>query len=356
MARRQRYIFAEEPRRGRGFLIGLLITFLLLTAFLITVNFAMNHSVSYQNDLYVTIPDLPSALENRTILHLSDLNGATMGENHTALRKALSGRSFSCVVLSGNMVGSSGNAQPVVDLIGILPKDTPVYLLPGDSDPPLYALDATAGLSPYALWAQQLIDAGVTILDKPVPYAYGGGRIWFVPANLYEIDLDNRRENLQNLLDELNARVEPLNADELVKKRTYEYRLELVETTREAIASMRDTDVQIAVSSMPLTRSYIRSALASTNASQIFSYHHVSLVLAGGYCAGQWRLPGLGAVWAPELGFFPEDTLLAGLDYLNGIPQHISPGLGTSDLYPLLPFRIFNSPTATRIVLTTRMR
>ena len=135
---RQKYIFADEPRRGRGFLLGFLLVLLLAAAGLFTSNFALNHTVSYTKQ-YVTVTNLPSSLENWTILHLSDLNGATIGGNQGAIRKAISGKSPSCVVLSGNMVGKSGNVQPLLELIAILPKETPILLLPGDDDPPLYA-------------------------------------------------------------------------------------------------------------------------------------------------------------------------------------------------------------------------
>ena len=60
----------------------------------------------------------------------------------------------------------------------------------------------------------------------------------------------------------------------------------------------------------------------------------------------------MGAIWAPELGFFPEDHLLQGMSYTGGVWQHISPGLDVNPMYPLLPFRLFNSPAATLLVLT----
>ena len=47
MARRQQYIFSEEPREGRRFLLGTaVVLFLLLTA-LFTWNLTMNNTVTY---------------------------------------------------------------------------------------------------------------------------------------------------------------------------------------------------------------------------------------------------------------------------------------------------------------------
>ena len=78
-------------------------------------------------------------------------------------------------------------------------------------------------------------------------------------------------------------------------------------------------------------------------------------MLAGHYCGGQWRLPGKGAIYVPEYGWFPEDRLIQGLDYLSGLPQYISPGLGASDYYPWQRGRVFNSPVVTLITLTARI-
>ena len=41
-----------------------------------------------------------------------------------------------------------------------------------------------------------------------------------------------------------------------------------------------------------------------------------------------------------------------GLGYVNGVPQYISPGLGSDPHYTWQPGRLFNSPVITRITLT----
>ena len=81
---------------------------------------------------------------------------------------------------------------------------------------------------------------------------------------------------------------------------------------------------------------------------------YAGLILAGHYNGGQWRLPGIGAVYVPELGWFPADDEIRGLSFPAGIPQYISPGLGSDPHYPYQPGRLFNSPTLTLITLTRR--
>lgn len=349
MARRQQYIFTEETHRGRGFLIGLLIVLLLAGTFLTVVNFAMNNSVDFTSE-YVTLTKMPANLDFY-ILHLSDLNGADVGSSQSAVKQAIGSSTVSCVVMSGNMVGESGDPQPVLDLVEVLPKGVPVLLLPGDSDPALY--NSSAGsTSALADWALTLQQAGVVILNEPYPVVREKTTIWFVPENLYGLDVDANQALYQNRLDGLNAMAGALTPEDEAMKLLCEYQIARMDRIRESVSQIRQSDVQIAVTHMPLTRDYVASARKVQREKDVFSMHHVSLVLSGYYCGGQWRLPGLGAVHVPDMGFFPEDQQITGMSYLDGIYQHISPGLGASSDYPFMPFRLFNSPGATRLVLT----
>ena len=352
MARRQQYIFYEQPKRGKGVKIAMLAVLFLLAAVMFTANLVMTHSVAYTRE-YVTISDLPSGLDNFTILHLSDLNGAELGDRQSAVKKAIGSRSsYGAVVLSGNMVGESGDVQPLLDLLAQMPAGTPVLLLPGDGDPAVYATAAHVSLSPYQEWVQTLIDAGVIFLDEPYSITTGKATIWFSPESLYTTDTISTEKAWQNQIDMLDAQIEPLDADQAALRRTAEYQVQRMQRIREKIASMKDGHIQVAVSHMPLTRESVAESRAWAT-SKVFSMANVRLILAGGYCAGQWRIPGGGAIWAPELGFFPEDGKITGMGYLGGVWQHISPGLGASAEYPwFMPMRLFNSPGATMLVLT----
>jgi len=352
MARRQQYIFTQESHRGRSFLIGLLVVLLLLLAGLFTANLAMTHTVSYTRE-YVTISNLPIDLDNFTILHLSDLNGARLGDKQSAVKKAIGSRSgYGAIVLSGNMVGESGDVQPLLDLVAQLPRSQPILLLPGDADPPLYMNTAHASLSPYADWALQLMDAGVTILDKPVAVTSGKATVWFSPENLYTTDTLSTEKAWQNQIDLLTAQVEPLTPDQEALMRNAQFQVQRMQEIREIIATIKDSHIQVCVSHMPLTKEAVAESRAWAT-SRVFSMGNVSLALSGGYCAGQWRIPGLGAVYVPELGFFPEDSLVTGKGYLSGLWQHISPGLGAGTEYPwFMGFRLFNPPGATMLILS----
>ena len=64
----------------------------------------------------------------------------------------------------------------------------------------------------------------------------------------------------------------------------------------------------------------------------------VDLVLSGHAHGGQFRLPFVGGIVAPDQGFLPEYT--AGEYYMNGTEMIVSRGLGNS----VIPVRLFNYP------------
>ena len=86
----------------------------------------------------------------------------------------------------------------------------------------------------------------------------------------------------------------------------------------------------------------------------VFNFRNVSLVMAGHYVAGQWRLPGVGPVYVPELGWFPGDENILGMQRINSISQYISAGLGASEFYPMAG-RLLNSPSVTLLSLTAKI-
>jgi predicted MPP superfamily phosphohydrolase len=85
-----------------------------------------------------------------------------------------------------------------------------------------------------------------------------------------------------------------------------------------------------------------------------FSIRQVDLVMAGHFVGGQWRLFGLGPIYVPELGWFPGDTGIMGLQRINSVNQYVTGGLGASTFYPM-PGRLFNPPSAALLTFTARI-
>lgn len=351
MGRNADDFFNEKPHRGRKVLLALLVVLILLGSTLLIGNFAVSNTILTLRQT-VTVPNIPTSLDQWSILLLTDLNGETRGERQAAIGQAVGTKAVSCVILAGNMVGESGDVTPVLELLEQLPAGAPVLFLTGGSDPNLYANAAHASLSPYADWAQALIDAGVTMLDVPVSFTREGSTIWFVPEDIYTLNIASTRKAYQKQLDGLNA-LPSLTADQAAQQRLASYQIERMDRIEEAAASMTEKDVQVCVSSMPLTQAYITTLKKTADSKTICSMNYVDLIVAGGYCGGQWRVPGIGVIYVPELGFFPSDSEVQGLNYQNGIWQYISPGLGNGSIYPWwMQFRLFNSPAVTTLTLT----
>lgn len=354
MARRGGYVFGQErPNYGRRISLGLLAALILAFLTVMIYNFGLSHQVTYVRQS-VTVPHLPGDLENWTILHMSDLHGRYVGDHQASIKSAVGTRACSSIVFTGDMVGPDGDVQPFLDLLALLPAGTPKIYLPGDSDPDLTVANAHSSLSVYADWVVKLQEAGVIILDEPVSFTRNKSTIWFIPEYLYTLDIDNTEAAYQAQVDYYNAFLSPLSADEAAAKRLAEHEVAKMQRLRETRLLIGEKDIQICVSHAPLTDAYVR-VMAQKDAKHQMRLHNADLIIAGHYCGGQWRLPGLGAIYVPELGFFPDDDLIMGMDYLSGIPQYISPGLSSSDYYPY-PGRLFNAPAVTMIALSANIQ
>ncbi len=353
---RNQYIFASElTKRNRSHHLRNAV--LILLPVLILAFWALNVTVSSKvrlKEVRLTMLNLPDDLEGFSILHLSDLHGARYGEKQKGIENELGSTRYSCVVMTGDMLGENGDVDPLLELIELMPHDTPKYLIPGDTDGPVIDSGAHSSLSVYTEWAEKLKAAGVEILELPAVITRGKGRIWFVPEDLYARDLDGMQKTYQRQLESLNSRKTSLSADDAAHIRALEYELQRIESLREIKKQFDPADIQVVLTHTPLSGEYLSDLISWTAKEDLFSLRYASLILAGHYNGGQWRVPGVGAVYVPELGWFPKDEQIMGLSYVEGIPQYISPGLGSDPHYEYQPGRIFNSPVITKIVLTRK--
>ena len=353
---RNKYIFAPERGRRdtrRGFRNGVLIFIPLLLLLFFTANFLISNRVILEKRP-ITVLNLPADLENYSILHISDLHGAELGERQKAIETALGTTRYSCVVMTGDMLGENHDVQPLLDLIALMPAETPKYYIPGDTDGNWIDSFAHGSLSVYTDWALTLQQAGVTLLDRPISETRGKGTIWFVPEDLYTLNLDGMEKVYRSSLEELSLRATSMTADEAAYRRVLEYELERIAVLREVRETVQAEDMQVVLTHTPLSEEYIHESFNLSGKEDFFSMRYAGLILAGHYNGGQWRLPTGGAVYVPEMGWFPADEEIMGLSFPAGIPQYISPGLGSDPHYTYQPGRLFNSPTLTLITLTRK--
>ena len=353
---KNQYIFASElTKRSRShrFRTVVLIFLPLLILSACVMSAAMSGRVRLE-EIRLTVLNLPDDLEGFSILHLSDLHGARFGKNQKGIDNALDTVRYSCVVMTGDMLGEDRDVEPLLELIELMPHDVPKYLIPGDTDGPVIDANAHSSLSVYPEWVERVKEAGVEILEMPALITRGKGRIWFVPEDLYARDLDGMQKTYQKQLDSLNSRKTSLSADDAAHIRALEYELQRIESLRAVRKEFQPTDIQVVLTHTPLSEEYLSDLISWTSKEDLFSLRYASLILAGHYNGGQWRIPGIGAVYVPELGWFPKDEQVTGLSYVESVPQYISPGLGSDPHYEHQPGRIFNSPVVTKIVLTRK--
>lgn len=339
--------FERRPRAPLGRRVLVFLLLLLFAA--LAANLAINQFVQVAR---VTVPirKMDSALEGYTLLHISDLKGASYGANQSRIRFALQKEDFDAVVLTGDMVSSRGNAQPLYTLIEMLHElkpGVPIYMIPGDKDPLPTSMSYAASGSPFAPWVLGARRRGAQLLSAPVRIERDGHALWLTTSALLSLDMDTMQEQFERqYLDALSSGDE--NAIELTA-----YNLQWLTETRDARAQMTDEDVYIALTHVPPADEELEGAYAGSLRGRLH------LVLCGHYQGGLVRLPFVGALFIPSqnlpfYGILPGKNTYYGLTKKGRTYLYVSPGLGNNDgLYPLPFFRLFNPPTVSLISLTT---
>jgi predicted MPP superfamily phosphohydrolase len=347
-------LFAPRRRRHYGRL-SLALLLLSAAALVLSLNGLSNRFVRLQTRR-VTILQLPKELEGFNILHLSDLNAANLGKDQENLRKALGKESYQAVVLTGDMMGKSGNTQPLLDILGFLPDEVPVFFIAGDSDPEPLVTKAHGDSEVKAPYIREIEAAGAMYLEVPYKLEVEGKSIWFLPGELLMYDLPNAQFALNEQVKALQAAENPYDPETGAQLRSAAYRLSVFTSAIELLTQIQPEDVVVAIMHHPPSVDFLNELSAS---GQDNGVPQPSLFLAGQYNNGQIRLPGLGPLFIPlqadgRGGFLPGDEGFSGLSITKGFPVYISPGLGVSGYYPL-PLRLFNRPGATLVQLTQQM-
>lgn len=359
MARRKNnYIFAPPHQRARGPGCLALALALVLAVVVLSVlaNLSMNRRIKLEA-VKVPVMSLDQAYENFTVLHISDLHGDPLGADAEAWRSLLYGKGFSAVVFTGDMVGRSGNVEPMLALIQSIRQinsTAPIYFVAGDDDPQAVVASYRGTPEVLADWVKEAQKAGAIYLDAPQSLQVGKRTVWIIPEYVYSMDPAGIAASLTRQKEEMEGLGMQYEAAGGASYRALCYRLDTMNRCVEAIKAMTEKDLQIAVTHVPLEVDYVRRAVEWADQTAVFNFRNVSLVMAGHYVAGQWRLPGVGPVYVPELGWFPGDENILGMQRINSISQYISAGLGASEFYPMAG-RLLNSPSVTLLSLTAKI-
>lgn len=232
---------------------------------------------------------LGADLEGYRIVQISDLHNAKFGKDNQKLVDRIRECEPDMIVLTGDLVDSNHtNVDRAVQFVDEIVKICPVYYVTGNHE---YWLEK----SEYDELMSGLADAGVVILDNQVVEISRGD------AKFRLVGLGDRSLSDGTLGTLLN--------DE------------------------REFTVVLAHEPQYLAR---------------YASAGVDLVLSGHAHGGQFRLPFVGGIVAPDQGFLPEYT--AGEYYMNGTEMIVSRGLGNS----VIPVRLFNYPEIVCVELKTK--
>ena len=224
---------------------------------------------------------LPEAFDGFKIAQISDLHNKDWG---TDLAEILEQEQPDLITVTGDLIDSSTeDFSPALSLIDSLTSIAPTYFVTGNHE---------AGHIQYAALEEALIDKGVTILDDQA----------------IDIEKDSSELTLMGIQDPAFSEINSNTFDNTLSELT-----------------AASDEYTILLSHRPERfQNYVESG--------------VNIVLSGHAHGGQFRLPFVGGLVAPDQGLFPEYT--AGVHTEEETNMIVSRGLGNS----IIPVRFNNPP------------
>ena len=361
----------RAPRRrgavrifGREVHLSFWPVFLVVIVLLLAIMVLMQGNSLSVEEQNVTMVGLPEDLEGYRILLLSDLNGRRFGDEQATILREIGTLDYDAVFIVGDMVGSGGDPEPFYELLEGLPSSRPVYFIAGDSDPQP-VLDTTRDITGtveqmvLADWILGAIERGATYVDAPVELNVGDASIWISPADMLNLNASELVDTCEEqMMQEQEGTVLGLQSDhDTLPSTTYRY--ERAQRLLSAVNSMAATDMHISLAHEAPSDDFL-AASATHNSSEEKYLTQPSLVLAGHYCGGVWRLPLVGAFYIPSStadrhGWFPAQEDVQGLSTAGGTQLYITAGLSTTGSAPLMFFRFLNRPQISIIELTATL-
>ena len=248
------------------------------------------------NTYTISSSRLPESFDGYRIAHVSDLHNAKMGEDNEKLLTMLREADPDMIAITGDLIDSRNtNAEIALQFAQEAMKIAPCYYVSGNHE---------ARVNEYEELKTGLISAGVIILeDTQTEISIEGQTITLIGVNDPSFQTDYLFGDSETVM---SSKLTELHTDGEVFTILLSHRPELFDT---------------------------------------YADHDVDLVLSGHAHGGQFRLPFIGGVVAPNQGLFPEYD--AGIYTDGNTNMLVSRGVGNS----ILPFRINNRPEVILIEL-----
>lgn len=236
----------------------------------------------------ITSDRLPDIFDGYKIVVISDLHNAQFGRDNSQITKIIEKEHPDMIAIAGDLVDSNKtNIDTATALVHKLMQIAPCYYVTGNHE-------AWIG-SKFSELEEKLLDENVNILHNQVIILEKGGQTVQL-AGLDDPDFTDRDSAVQQSM--LQTRLNQLNLSE---------------------------EYCILLSHRPETF-------------DAYVMEDIDLVLSGHAHGGQFRLPFIGGVVAPNQGFFPKYN--AGVYAKNNTTMIVSRGIGNS----IIPVRFNNRP------------
>ncbi|RLL42781.1 metallophosphoesterase [Oceanobacillus piezotolerans] len=282
----------------------------------------------------IEIDNLPPELEGIRILQISDMHEKEFGKGQTKLIKAINQLEYDVIVFTGDMLDDteSKNYTSFYALIEGINNKEFAWFVPGNTDPESYSIGKRIEKSEFI---KGMEERGVSLLESMDSLTVGDRELYFTNLDLSIISNPDYIGRVPGVVNPEYAREEAfLQHQEFLWKEMMQ-----------AFNQMSDSDVLVGLNHYPVPDNRIDSIKSHPD----LEWRNMDLIIAGHYHGGQIRLPIVGALFIPEpwhkrAGLFPPNDRVKGLWEYEGTKQYVSTGLGSSDAFSFLDFRLFNTP------------
>ena len=252
------------------------------------------------NAYTITSSKLPKSFDGYRIAHVSDLHNTQIGKDSEKLLTMIREAKPDIIAITGDLIDSRNtNVDIALQFVQEAVKVAPCYYVTGNHE---------ARVNEYDELKKGLESVGVIVIeDDSVKLSIDGESITLLGVNDPSFQTDYLFGDSETIM---RSKLAELNEDE--------------------------DDFTILLSHRP-------------ELFDIYVEHDIDLILSGHAHGGQFRIPFIGGVMAPNQGFFPEFD--SGIYTDGNTNMLVSRGVGNS----ILPFRINNRPEVLVIELNSNL-
>lgn len=257
-----------------------------------------NTNIKITNITYVN-EKIPDSFNDFVLCHITDLHDANFGDKQADLMKIIKDGNPDIIVFTGDFIDASRyDLDNSMNLIRGIIDIAPIYYVSGNHE---------VSTNEYVNIIQSLDEAGVIIMENQFEFIY-------------------KNEEVIKLIGIADY-------DTFVFDRLYDVANTLFDSELKRISD--GDEFKILLSHRPeLFDTYVNN--------------NIDLIFTGHAHGGQFRLPIIGGIIAPNQGVFPEYT--SGFYYKNSTSMYVNRGLGNS----VIPLRVFNNPEVLFLTLKSR--